>query len=159
VPSEAINKADCVSFWRETLLQIRFNDCYIVNSYLMLSCLGFSLTWDRSSWYVRLKITFRRLLFVQLNRIVNYTTDSSWMLLLGHVVVVIQISGRSHKDLHQLWTGSSIILHNKLFRIVDDLQFDKVALTFKFQPISGKGDWCSLIAGQPKSSLLRLVVS
>ena len=51
---EAIYKADCVSLSQETLLQTRFNNWPVVVSHLMLSCLGFSLTWVNSFWYVRL---------------------------------------------------------------------------------------------------------
>ena len=51
---EAIYKADCVSLSQETLLQTRFNKRSVVVSHLMLSCLGFSLTWVNSFWYVRL---------------------------------------------------------------------------------------------------------
>ena len=157
VPSEAIYKADCVSFWRETLLQMRVISCYANDSPLMLSCLGFSLTWDKPSWYVRLGRTVLWFFFVQLNGIINWTADSSLIFIIRNVVVVIQISNCSHKDLNQLWTGSSIIRHNEVW-IVGDLQFDEVALTFKFQPILMKRPMF-VDSRTTQIKLLRLVIS
>jgi hypothetical protein len=83
----------------------------IKKSYLMLSCLGFSLTEFRPSWCVRLRRGFWSFSLLQLAVVLNGTKNSS----VGRAFVVIQTRKRSHKDLNPLWIGSSTRV---LFRMV-----------------------------------------